>query len=86
MAALQTAPIDVLVTDVNLPGVSGPELAARARELRPAVGIVFATGDASGIASPAAAVTLVKPYGLAAMKRAIADAIGARTAKDELAR
>ncbi len=35
MTALQTAQIDVLVTDLNLPGESGVELAGRARQLRP---------------------------------------------------
>ncbi len=42
-AALQTMAIDVLVTDVNLPGASGSELAAEARALRPATLIVYAT-------------------------------------------
>ena len=41
MAALQTVPIDALITDVNLPGLSGPELARKARALHPAVAIVF---------------------------------------------
>ena len=50
MAALQTAPVDILVTDINLPGASGTELAARARELRPQVVVVFATGDGALIA------------------------------------
>lgn len=64
MAALQTAPIDVLVTDVNLPGVSGPELAIRARELRPDIGLVFATGEPSAAPTvgDARAAVLAKPY------------------------
>ena len=45
MAALSTAPIDVLVTDMNLPGASGTDLAARARALRPGVRVVYATGE-----------------------------------------
>jgi CheY-like chemotaxis protein len=63
MAALQTAPVDILVTDINLPGASGTELAARARELRPQVVVVFATGDASTVAKDERASILVKPYG-----------------------
>lgn len=35
MAALETVPFDVLVTDLNLPGASGQELAGRARAVRP---------------------------------------------------
>ena len=39
------ADIDVLFTDINLPGdMDGAELAARARELRPEMPIVYASG------------------------------------------
>ncbi len=64
MAALQTAPIDVLVTDVHLPGSSGIELATRATELRPGVRIVVASGDIAAVqgALPGAHL-LSKPYG-----------------------
>ncbi|SER15513.1 Response regulator receiver domain-containing protein [Faunimonas pinastri] len=36
--------IDILLTDVNLPDLRGPELAARAREMHPGLPVVFATG------------------------------------------
>jgi CheY-like chemotaxis protein len=42
-------PIDVLVTDVLLPGLSGPEVAERARQARPEVGVVFMSGFADGL-------------------------------------
>ena len=45
LVAVQTTGIDVLVTDVNLPGLTGPGLATQARAILPQVGIVFATGD-----------------------------------------
>jgi two-component system, response regulator PdtaR len=39
------AAIDVLFTDVNLPGgMNGAELAVRAREIRPEMPIVYASG------------------------------------------
>jgi two-component system, response regulator PdtaR len=39
------AAIDVLFTDINLPGgMNGAELAARAREIRPEMPIVYASG------------------------------------------
>jgi DNA-binding response OmpR family regulator len=44
MTILREAPIDVLVTDVGLPGVSGDVFAAEARAMRPSLRIVFATG------------------------------------------
>lgn len=62
LTALQTVAVDVLVTDLNLPGASGAELAARARELRPSAAIVYATGDASAVASEPGAMVLSKPY------------------------
>lgn len=67
MIALQTFPIDVLITDVNLPGLSGPEFAATAREIRPAIGIVFATGDIGVIEPQDGAIRLGKPYEIGAL-------------------
>lgn len=74
MAALQTMEIDVLVTDVNLPGQSGPQLAKEARRLHAAIGVVFATGDrtVSGIeAFGRRASILNKPYDGTGLERAI---------------
>ena len=39
--------VDILLTDVGLPGISGIDLAARARSENPALRIVFATGNNS---------------------------------------
>ncbi|MFC3695779.1 type II toxin-antitoxin system ParD family antitoxin [Chenggangzhangella methanolivorans] len=60
--ALQTAPIDVLVTDLNLPGASGEHLAECAREMKPAVRIVYATGDATAVKLDGEIALLAKPY------------------------
>jgi PAS domain S-box-containing protein len=38
--------IDVLVTDVAMPGLPGPELAALARATQPDIGVVFISGNA----------------------------------------
>jgi CheY-like chemotaxis protein len=60
--------IDVLFTDINLPGeIDGAELAARARELRPELPIVYASGrmtssDFGGLVSRSVFVS--KPYDL----------------------
>lgn len=40
--------IDVLVTDIVMAGVHGPELAARIRAQRPGIGVVFMSGYAEG--------------------------------------
>lgn len=71
-AALQTMAIDVLVTDVNLPGASGSELAAEARALRPATLIVYATGDPSSVRGETDAIVVTKPYDAARLAELIA--------------
>jgi CheY-like chemotaxis protein len=40
-------PIHVLVTDVRMPGMSGPQLAARLKPLRPEMKTLFVTGSRS---------------------------------------
>ncbi|WP_061933862.1 response regulator [Aureimonas sp. AU22] len=75
LTAIQTLPFDALVTDVNLPGMSGTELADEARQVKPEVGIVFATGDrhVAGVtpgADPRVTV-LSKPYGMEDLEGAI---------------
>ncbi len=74
MAALQTALIDVLVTDVHLPGSSGLELAARAAELRPGIRIVVASGDIGAVEGKLpGAYLLAKPYGARDVLAAVVD-------------
>jgi two-component system cell cycle sensor histidine kinase/response regulator CckA len=69
LAALneQTEPFDVLVSDVVMPELSGPDLARAARKLQPQLGIVFMSGFPEAMASahmdefPGAAF-LAKPF------------------------
>lgn len=81
MAALDTAPVDILVTDINLPGISGVELARQAKVKRPGLKLVFATGDTSSIKDEPDAQVLNKPYSqddlvrtLATSSKALVDA------------
>ncbi|MDI6099905.1 response regulator [Actinoplanes sp. NEAU-A12] len=46
----QPGPIDVLITDLTLPGASGGELAKTIRGLRPGIGVVFVSGLPKDIA------------------------------------
>jgi CheY-like chemotaxis protein len=43
-------PIDLLITDVGLPGLNGRQLAEIARQTRPALPILFMTGYAANAA------------------------------------
>jgi PAS domain S-box-containing protein len=74
--------IDVLVTDVVMPGMHGPELAYRIRQERPAIGILYISGYAEdAVASGGEFSTpggfLPKPFSSDALIRAIKRAIGA---------
>jgi CheY-like chemotaxis protein len=56
--------VDVLFTDVGLPGMRGPALAQRAAGLRPGIKVVFASGygETAETAAFAGAFHLGKPY------------------------
>jgi PAS domain S-box-containing protein len=58
------ARVDVLFTDIGLPGMRGPELAAKATELRPRLKVVFASGYSENEEARAieGAAHLGKPY------------------------
>jgi CheY-like chemotaxis protein len=69
------APASVmLITDVQLPGMTGDLLAAQARILVPGIRIVFATGKGDVNNWPHA-VVLRKPYDLAALATALANSV-----------
>jgi PAS domain S-box-containing protein len=77
------ASIDVLVTDIVMPGMQGDELAARIRETRPGIGIVLMSGytdHALGIGSKLKRVEFVnKPFTIDILTGAVARAAdGAR--------
>lgn len=74
---LKTQAIDVIVTDINLPGASGAELVAHARAARPDIGVVFASGEAAPLlrGDLAGSVVVTKPYDAAALTAAVEDAV-----------
>ncbi|MDB5308012.1 MAG: Blue-light-activated protein, partial [Gemmataceae bacterium] len=75
--------INLLVTDLTMPGMSGRELAGRVREARPEVGVVFISGyapDAAWLDGVPGAVFLPKPFTPADLLRAAGRAIS-RAAK-----
>jgi len=74
MPLLQQRPIDMLVTDVGLPGTSGEVFAAEARSLQPALRIFFLTGgDAivDRMADGSSPVLLRKPFDFDALEIAL---------------
>jgi len=64
---------DVLMTDLELPGMSGEQCAAAARKLSPQLGVVFASGRSTHTTMERSTV-LRKPYDVNALKAALAGA------------
>jgi CheY-like chemotaxis protein len=62
--------IDVLVTDIRMPGLGGHELAKEARDLFPRMGVVFMTAFSDEQFEPEA-VALRKPFRPDVLKSAI---------------
>lgn len=73
LTALEAGTFEILIADIELPDMSGLELAAMARRRLPGIGIIFATGrvDIDEASLVENAIMITKPYGEAA----IADAI-----------
>lgn len=67
--------LDLLFTDIQMPGPgNGWDLGRRARELRPHIAVIYATGYGGEHAEPvAASATVRKPYLFADIKAALRD-------------
>lgn len=72
----EAGPFDLLLTDVVMPGMRGPEVAQRVRRLLPGIAVLYMSGfveaDADEeIAADGAAQFLSKPFGLEALRAKI---------------
>ena len=56
--------IDLMMTDVGLPDMDGKQLAAKVRELRPTLPILFASGYAENIDVSAGMQVIGKPFSI----------------------
>ncbi|WP_416398854.1 response regulator [Allohahella sp. A8] len=68
---LARKPFDVLFTDVNLPGISGTELAKKVSCLYPTMTIIFASGHGSVESTEFKSLSLPKPYDLAQIREVL---------------
>jgi len=73
--------IDLLMTDIGLPGMSGQELAVAARQLRPDLKVLYASGYAESIeidkGEPASRTSIIgKPFSLDALRDKVQDMLG----------
>jgi DNA-binding NtrC family response regulator len=72
---------DLLLTDVLMPHGTGPELAARARKVRPGLPVVFmsaytGTTPVSADTPPPGERLIEKPFGIAQLLHVVATALG----------
>ena len=76
----EDVPIDLMVTDVVMPWMSGPELARRVRPLRPGLRVIYVSGHADraldGLAAGGAAF-LQKPFTPEALARRVREVLDA---------
>jgi PAS domain S-box-containing protein len=68
--------VDLLITDVSLPGADGVELARVLGERNPALRVIFATGaEDERVPAGERMTTLIKPYGIEKLADAIASLV-----------
>jgi len=78
--ALKSRKVDLLITDIRMPSMSGTDLAEQAKALYPAIGIIFVTGYAS-LTSAKDAIKrgaldyIMKPFELAEIRLAVRNGI-----------
>lgn len=77
--------VDLLITDVRMPGIGGLELAANARRLRPALPIIYMTGYSADFIDPTQhlddnTLLLTKPFSMGDLEKAIEQALRTRPA------
>ncbi len=75
LAAAQGQAIDLLITDVMLPGIQGPDLARRMQQMLPGVKTLFISGYAGQERLPARARFLAKPFTLAVLLERVREAL-----------
>lgn len=68
--------IDLMMTDVGLPGMDGRELAQEARKLRPALPILFASGYAETIDVPKDMHVIGKPFSIDQLRDKVKAVLG----------
>ncbi|GLO45194.1 MULTISPECIES: response regulator [Pseudomonas] len=66
----------LMMTDVGLPDMRGEELAAKARELRPLLPVLFASGYADSVDVPEGMHLIGKPFGIDQLREKVQAILG----------
>src|SRR5262245_32151391 len=69
--------VDLVVSDVVMPGMNGIEFAKRARGVRPQTSVVLVTGDSDVVDSVIqnGAIALLKPYSADTLRRIVKESL-----------
>ncbi|MBK0057370.1 response regulator [Pseudomonas sp. S44] len=70
-------PLSLLMTDVGLPDMRGEALAARAREIRPLLPVLFASGYAENVNVPEGMHLIGKPFSIDQLRDKVVGILGA---------
>ncbi|WNW10477.1 response regulator [Pseudomonas sp. DTU_2021_1001937_2_SI_NGA_ILE_001] len=71
-----SAHIDLLMTDQGLPDMKGTELARQARQLRPEVPVLFASGYSENIEVPDGMHSIGKPFSIDQLRDKVTGILG----------
>ncbi|HDS1820210.1 response regulator [Pseudomonas putida] len=66
----------LMMTDVGLPDMRGEELAQRARELRPLLPVLFASGYAENVSVPDGMHLIGKPFSIEQLRNKMTEVLG----------
>ncbi|MFJ4349846.1 response regulator [Pseudomonas sp. NPDC089428] len=69
-------PLALLMTDVGLPDMRGEALAARAREVRPLLPVLFASGYAESFDVPEGMHLIGKPFSIDQLRDKVVEILG----------
>ncbi|MHC6225324.1 response regulator [Pseudomonas sp. X10] len=69
-------PLDLMMTDVGLPDMDGKELAGRARQARPLLPILFASGYAETVQVPEGMHLISKPFSIDQLREKVTGILG----------
>ncbi|MEN5029292.1 response regulator [Pseudomonas sp. Ps21-P2] len=68
--------IDLMMTDLGLPDMNGKDLANRAREIRPDIPVLFASGYADSVDVPEGMHNIGKPFAIDQLRDKVKGILG----------
>src|ERR1700690_1820064 len=85
LCAIYTGPVQMMVTDVVMPGMTGPELAAKLTVLRPSIKVLFMSGYADKLIAGEGGLAdemayLQKPFSPRSLAAKVRETLGPRSA------